>query len=155
MGLLDGDHLLQGADGGQIGQMDPGILFAVGSGQQPFFDIIVHHGGGENLGFTQVNELPRHIGQHLIHIQPQVRKAVPVHRAFLPQPLLQFLQFLQFVHVSLRSFLSGGISLILYYIKHNSVLQIEFFIKSMGRASGPIAGCDFEKVLWRGEISRL
>jgi len=70
------------------------ILLPLGAGEQLRLDIVVDHGGGEDLPLPKGNELAAHVGDDLVHVEADVGKVVPFHGPLTFQALFQVPQFL-------------------------------------------------------------
>ena len=74
--------------------MGAGVPLSLGPGHGPVLDVVVDHGGGKALPLPIVDELTGHIGNELVHIQADVGKCLPLHRALTLEALLQLADFL-------------------------------------------------------------
>ncbi|MPN21863.1 hypothetical protein SDC9_169245 [bioreactor metagenome] len=104
------DGLLHRADHKQQRNVLSAVLFANGRGQQALLDVIIHHGGREQLLFARIvhEEAEVLIDQpdHLIHIQRDFRQFIPTGQPKTIQesfPAEQFVRDNRFVvlHVAL------------------------------------------------------
>jgi len=89
----DGQHLLKGADGGEIGQMDGTVPLAVRAGNKAVLDVIVDHGGGQRVPIVKADQLTGHIRDQLIHIKGNIRQSIPAGGALLFHAVFQLQQF--------------------------------------------------------------
>ena len=69
--------------------MLPVVLLALGPWNQAAFGVVVDHGGGQGIFLVKAQDLAVHVGEHLVHIQREVRQLVPGHRALGAHPVQQ------------------------------------------------------------------
>lgn len=88
--IANGKDLFNGGDDGEEGEVFAAIFFTLGARDETVFDIVIHHSGGQGITPAKADELAAQVGDHLVHIQRDVRQAIPIHRAVVRKLAFQF-----------------------------------------------------------------